>query len=967
MFITIRPLPNWGAGVFYVTPAAIDVSLGRMKQKQVPTTRDDAERVRAAQSGDRQAFAELVRIHWKTAHGLAYASLRDVSMAEDVAQEAFVAAWSRLSDLRNPKSFPMWLRKITRNLASNANRAEAYRRQLHERYTVETERSGERERQPDSAAQSDERHRVLEDLLAELPASTGEVMTLHYYHGLSVREIAERLGISVSAAKKRLERGRDRLRVKLESGWRADTGNTVSRDREAQATRQIMGMLALGPVAPDLAREASATGINLIVHKAQQSGAISACKTAISGGLFMTNKQITALAALVLIGVASLYAAFNGGSTAPSDPAVFDDELGIVAEEKVSEAAAMAENDSSSDSDTGDQSAASPTATVSVIGTNAIQRNRIEPVASEEIVLPASVAGVVVDRWNAPVADANVVIVATGWVNDREKEQDSLGLLLSDLNKRYVTKSDSKGRFRVGGIEYPGVTSGYAFGEGFSGTMQRISLAHGEDRTDLKIVVRDGIPLWGRIVDTSGRAVAGAHIQTVAYTSGTSSRGGLFEYSITDDQGRFELLYEKSGVAILKGIHPLKGQRIFEAVSTGTGEEIQLIWKEAAALSGTVIYADGSPAAGAEAVLTANVRLTSGQSEASSGSTVMARGHAHTALIDEEGRYRFDDLDADATYQASVRTLTYAPLSQPEEIPALRAGYESRWDCRILEEIVVHGTVRTAMTRRPAEATIYVLQNGEAIQGAEADSAEDGTFRLAFHGAPGQFTIAPIHKHMPWGRRIPGYDVHMSLQPGVESEIVLSIADPYSIRLRAVNSDGQPIPNVRISLNWITDRAAWGSGTIGTTDAEGRFEQHGFAPTGSYQLYLEAEGYLRESTRYFEAASGALLPEETIMLYRPANIEGWAFGPDGDPLSYVDLEYKTYTPERSFGIGTTVTGEDGYFLIEDQRETTVDMWVRTPPIEVDTDFRLRWEQSRVTLDAQQVTSLGAIVLTQTSE
>src|SRR5512145_2664314 len=73
--------------------------------------------IRKAREGDTAAFGEIVRRYQNLVHATAFQILKDPSVAEDIAQEAFVAAFRSLKDLRDERAFPPWLRKITRNLA----------------------------------------------------------------------------------------------------------------------------------------------------------------------------------------------------------------------------------------------------------------------------------------------------------------------------------------------------------------------------------------------------------------------------------------------------------------------------------------------------------------------------------------------------------------------------------------------------------------------------------------------------------------------------------------------------------------------------------------------------------------------------------------------------------------------------------------------------------------------------------
>src|ERR1700704_1171514 len=78
---------------------------------------DHEQLVRKAGGGDVKAFVELTRRFQNFAFGSALALVHDFQQAEDVVQEAFVAAWSALPSLVDPAAFPGWLRGIVRHQA----------------------------------------------------------------------------------------------------------------------------------------------------------------------------------------------------------------------------------------------------------------------------------------------------------------------------------------------------------------------------------------------------------------------------------------------------------------------------------------------------------------------------------------------------------------------------------------------------------------------------------------------------------------------------------------------------------------------------------------------------------------------------------------------------------------------------------------------------------------------------------
>src|SRR5690349_16980615 len=80
------------------------------------------ELVERARRKDASAFAVLIRLYERVALSVAFGVLGDSTAAGDVVQDAFVRAWDRLPDLREPERFGTWLCGIVRNLAVDAVR-----------------------------------------------------------------------------------------------------------------------------------------------------------------------------------------------------------------------------------------------------------------------------------------------------------------------------------------------------------------------------------------------------------------------------------------------------------------------------------------------------------------------------------------------------------------------------------------------------------------------------------------------------------------------------------------------------------------------------------------------------------------------------------------------------------------------------------------------------------------------------
>ena len=172
------------------------------------TSAPDAELVRLCRERDDDAFRALVERHQRLVFAVALAHAGDVALAEDVAQEAFVAAWRDLDALREPDRVGPWVAGIARNLARSAERNRARRAQhrLDEPPSPAT---------PEEEVLAREDRELLGRALAEVPAAHREALVLHYLEGQPVARIAEVLGVREELVKQRLSRGRRALRASV--------------------------------------------------------------------------------------------------------------------------------------------------------------------------------------------------------------------------------------------------------------------------------------------------------------------------------------------------------------------------------------------------------------------------------------------------------------------------------------------------------------------------------------------------------------------------------------------------------------------------------------------------------------------------------------------------------------------------------------------------------------------------------
>jgi RNA polymerase sigma-70 factor (ECF subfamily) len=142
--------------------------------------------------------------------------LHSVFLAEDAAQDAFVTAWLRLNILGEPSKFGPWVCRIARNSATDMLRRFRPWISLEEQ---EEYGSGAlrdlSEDGPEARFLAREEQRELRERIEGLPARVREIIRLHYFEGLSVAEIADRMRIQPGTVKRQLHNGRKRIRKEL--------------------------------------------------------------------------------------------------------------------------------------------------------------------------------------------------------------------------------------------------------------------------------------------------------------------------------------------------------------------------------------------------------------------------------------------------------------------------------------------------------------------------------------------------------------------------------------------------------------------------------------------------------------------------------------------------------------------------------------------------------------------------------
>ena len=184
--------------------------------------RPDDELVRAALGGDKDAFAELITRHWATAVALATRLLASADLARDAAQEASIAALTGLGRLRDPERFGPWYCGIALNVARR------WRRQLRAEPAAVLPDRASAEPSPAERAELAELAVEVRAAVAQLAVGQRHAVLLFYLQGLTHREVAAELAISVGAVKARLHQARAALTPSLAPLIEEETVTTTS-------------------------------------------------------------------------------------------------------------------------------------------------------------------------------------------------------------------------------------------------------------------------------------------------------------------------------------------------------------------------------------------------------------------------------------------------------------------------------------------------------------------------------------------------------------------------------------------------------------------------------------------------------------------------------------------------------------------------------------------------------------------
>lgn len=210
-----------------------------MSQGQAAPTKAGSEShlIACAQRGDENAFAQLYELHKRRVYSLCLRMTGDVAEAEDLAQEAFLQLFRKISTFRGESAFSTWLHRLVVNVVLMHLRKKGLQQVSLDEVDPSQEEPVKREYGDDDRRLLNSVDRItLKDAIDELPPGYRAIFVLHDVEGYEHNEIAQIMNCSVGNSKSQLHKARLKLREALRRG-QGRPGQTDRRRQEGFSDR----------------------------------------------------------------------------------------------------------------------------------------------------------------------------------------------------------------------------------------------------------------------------------------------------------------------------------------------------------------------------------------------------------------------------------------------------------------------------------------------------------------------------------------------------------------------------------------------------------------------------------------------------------------------------------------------------------------------------------------------------------
>ncbi len=818
----------------------------------------DVELLEASASGRHDAFAELVKRYQSLVCAVSYCATGNRALSEDVAQETFVVAWHRLSDLREPSKLRSWLCGIARNVSAKALRRSG--REVPSDASVQAAIDAQgASASPLDAALKLESETLVWAALHRIPEAYREPLVLFYREDRSTKQVAEALGLSEQTVQKRLSRGRHYLKEHV--------AELVERTLERTKPSKAFAAGVLAAISAGAAQRAEAAGAS---SASASSGAGAA--SALAGGMLTMKALKTGTAVvLVLLAVSGMFV--MGGSKGDG---VSHDRI----RERISPAAQLA----------------------------ILDPNRDRP--APQIAKRAIASGRVIDAATG-VGVAGATLVLTDSALDagaakRPGARPAPITIVSGLDGSWSLERVPRGLYAISAT-----ADGYV-----PGVLRGVELEPGGQRTDLELEIEPGGErVTGSIADIGGGPIQGAFVSATRLDRGRLldvRRPAFAAVSGTDGQYRLSL---EAGTYELVVAHDdyASHRRTVDVARPANREDFRLA--PGSVLEGRVLVAGSeAPVSGALVTISGGFGETRATGIAS---TIAEQFDLRGVVSDREGRFRFAGVGS-GSVELAARAAGYASV-QPVDLDLRIAEHVSDLVVWVEPAPTVSGHVVAKGDGAPiAGALVMVsqLEGGLRNYVAPNKTGDDGYFELV-GVKPGTYFASAVAE----GRTPQFMATHVRVEGDDVDDLVIEVEGGARLAGRVEPAKAAQI-NLRVDMGETTPFgtmfAALGAVFLSTeTDATGSFVLGG-APVGKLELIATSNTGLRgllPVTVEGDGQSGLVIQLESM-----ASISGQVVDEDGQPVAghrvrihRADSSSHAVSIVEIAGGEWVTTGDDGRF------------------------------------------------------
>lgn len=830
--------------------------------------------------GDAEAFTTLVERYLDMVYATARRILGNPHDAEDVAQDCFIALLKGRVAVQHPLG--PWLHRVARNRALDKIKGESRRRQREQTFHDASALSGE--------PAVDDILEYVDAAIDALPTDQRAAVIGRFLEGKTNQALGDALGVGESTIRHRIGKGVEGVRATLKERGIITTAAALGALLENNlataapvALKAAIGKFALAMPAPMPLGRAMRIGRGALI--------VGVVATVV-GLLFAANAVLDTRepAAQIKETTGKLPAAVYATFEAPP----FGEPVSTNAKDR--------QNAVSTEAVT--PSAAAP-----------------DPDIPEWEERTSTVSGTVYDERGHPLPGAIVTVVSHGASYSFRDTEVFSGV------------TDANGSYTIAGVRHQKTYQVYRTTHGagkqpkFSGLVnldppelspflqvwvsaqgyvtkgeQNVPHDAGGTKDGIDFTLSPGVTVRGRILWPDGQPVVQAAVipSTLQDPTGRFVRGAI-DFCSTDADGQYLFGVQQEGAVGFVVVAPNGHAALFTGVPANSQEVPELTMPPMSALKGTIHRADGTPVVHAFVTISGRYGLVdkpdfARQVESSSAAEI-ASAYIENTYSDESGNFVFPTL---AAAPDSVFTV-YAPLptddGQSEKLLTHHVGVLASGESKHLD-IVLPGAVEAMrlsvsvvgeLSGEPLPSTsVQVLNAASQFKTSLSPDHREPYYPVERNLAePGTYVLWPQYNNRGWTDERAVYGQEVTWEPGTVKSITFRIPDPFTLSVRVVDPDGNPIADADVEC--VGDGAAF---ITRKSDNEGKLRWSGFAPNAPAWFQVSKVGYSTDETESITGEPAGDYPDQTILLYPTGGVEGRLVDGAGAPVANRRVEVR---------------------------------------------------------------------------